>query len=146
MASASRKGNVMEHHGTTLDEFVTGYVLAARWTSDEVSDTDEIAPEALASIRKDCTQFLETNLADIETYEDEIGVWHGNDTVRGNDAAYTALESAGGDFWLSRNHHGSGFFERELGALGDRLQTAAQSCGESDLYSGDDGLIYVFPS
>ena len=46
------------------------------------------------------------------------------------------------DFWLTRNGHGVGFWDRGLGKLGDLLTDAAKTYGSADLYIGDDGLIY----
>jgi hypothetical protein len=50
---------------------------------------------------------------------------------------------AGHDFWLTRNHHGAGFWDRDLGEVGEQLTEAAQTYKEVDLYVGDDGKIYV---
>lgn len=44
----------------------------------------------------------------------------------------------GHDFWLTRNHHGSGFLDRGLGQVGDILTAAAKSFGEVNLYVDDD--------
>lgn len=49
---------------------------------------------------------------------------------------------AGIDFWLTRNGHGAGFWDRGLGDVGTRLTCAAHNYGSVDLYAGDDGLIY----
>ena len=49
----------------------------------------------------------------------------------------------GHDFWLTRNHHGAGFWDRGLGERGDILTKLAHPYGESDLYVGDDGKVYV---
>jgi hypothetical protein len=55
-------------------------------------------------------------------------------------------EQAGHDFWLSRNGHGTGFFDRSEICGDDRvrnaLQMAAESVGECNLYVGDDNMIY----
>lgn len=48
------------------------------------------------------------------------------------------------DFWLTRNGHGAGFWDRGLGDLGDKLTEASKSYGSSDLYVGDDNLIYLY--
>jgi hypothetical protein len=64
----------------------------------------------------------------------------------GEDADTLTPESLGHDFWLTRNRHGAGFWDRGLGELGERLTKAAQSFGESDLYLGDDGQLYLSPS
>jgi len=52
------------------------------------------------------------------------------------------------DFWLTRNHHGAGFWDRYSGGhpaaeLGDYLTKCAESYGSCDLYAGDDGKLYV---
>lgn len=50
------------------------------------------------------------------------------------------------DFWLTRNGHGAGFWDRtELDAdeLGDRLTVLAKEFGAVDLYQGDDRLLYL---
>ena len=50
---------------------------------------------------------------------------------------------AGHDFWLTRNRHGAGFWDRGLGERGQRLTDAAHVYGESYLSIGDDGKVYV---
>ena len=52
-------------------------------------------------------------------------------------------EQDGHDFWLTRNGHGAGFWDRGLGDVGDRLTDIAHGFGECDLYAGDDGRVYV---
>ena len=49
--------------------------------------------------------------------------------------------SAGHDFWLTRNHHGAGFWDRGLGEVGRKLTEAAHVYGDYDLYVGDDGKV-----
>jgi hypothetical protein len=107
--------------------FTRTYFEAMEWT-DCNSDNPELAsatawaPELIASAVADCTTFQEANTDDLA----ELG----------ND------EQAGVDFWLTRNGHGAGFWDRGNGALGDRLAAAAKIYGTVDLYAGDDGLIY----
>lgn len=64
----------------------------------------------------------------------------------GVDYSEVWAEQMGHDFWLTRNRHGAGFWDRGLGALGDELTKWAHSFGESDLYVGDDGKVYVYPT
>jgi len=49
----------------------------------------------------------------------------------------------GHDLWLTRNHHGAGFWDRGLGKLGDDLTLLAHSLGESELYVGDDDKLHL---
>lgn len=41
------------------------------------------------------------------------------------------------DFWLTRNDHGAGFWDRGLGEIGDVLTKAAKTFGSCDLYLND---------
>jgi hypothetical protein len=50
---------------------------------------------------------------------------------------------AGHDFWLTRNRHGAGFWDRGLGDAGRMLTEMAHPYGECALYVGDDALIYA---
>lgn len=52
-------------------------------------------------------------------------------------------EQIGHDFWLTRNDHGAGFWDRGLGELGERLTKISKDFGEIDLYLGDDELIWI---
>jgi hypothetical protein len=49
---------------------------------------------------------------------------------------------AGHDFWLTRNGHGAGFWDRGLGEVGRRLTDACKPYGSAYLYVGDNGMIY----
>lgn len=51
-------------------------------------------------------------------------------------------EQAGRDFWYTRNHHGTGFWDRNLGIVGDGLTEEAHKFQELCPYVGDDGKIY----
>lgn len=48
----------------------------------------------------------------------------------------------GHDFWLTRNGHGTGFWDRRNGDLGAWLTQQAEAFGEYDLYVGDDLMIH----
>jgi hypothetical protein len=126
-----------------LDDFVTGYLTAALWTTDgnpgqgEWQEHDQwaignIAPEALAQAQAECAEFQEKAEALLAIADD---------------AGYEERR-AGHDFWLTRNGHGAGFWDRtelDIGGIGVDLTRIAQGFGESDLYQGDDGRLYFFP-
>lgn len=122
-----------------IEEFLSAYIEAALWSScgpdeephacenlDDLFSADDIAPECLASMRADCADFIAAQAVDLCLYVQE---------------KHSAAE-AGHDFWLTRNGHGAGFWDRGLGALGERLTAAAKVYGSCDLYPGDDGKIY----
>lgn len=91
----------------------------------------DIALEALTKMTADCERFQRENAGDITS---ENLVYR---------SSYDINERAGHDFWLTRSHHGAGFWNgdwREPAAT--KLTTAAHAYGECELYVGDDGRIY----
>lgn len=119
----------------SLDEFTQGYYDGLFFTEDGPEDDGgsigektyyDFAPELHARIKADCADFQREN-AELLALAYKL-------------SDYDAKQ-AGIDFWLSRNGHGAGFFDRKL----DGLQSA---CGfrtkfpEFDLYIGDDGQVY----
>lgn len=122
-----------------FEKFVQAYIAAALWSStDEAGDPlddshspDDIAPETLQQMREDCRDFFDGMQKDLQEY------------CEATDSEEWSGEScAGHDYWLTRNGHGAGFWDRGLGALGQRLSDAAKVYRGFDLYIGDDGKIY----
>lgn len=112
-----------------LDAFTFGYVSAAMWllTDDDGHSLDylglhDIAPETIAAAIEDCRQFQADNADDLREYDSE---------------------TAGADFWLTRNRHGAGYWDGDYSEPeASRLTDAANAYGETDWYVGDDGLVY----
>jgi hypothetical protein len=127
-----------------LDDFTRGYIEAAFFTDTSTGDDAEmdlehasfaeLAPDALAAMMADCRTFQ-------ERYADDLAEACDNGRINGYD-----IEAAGRDFWYTRNGHGVGFWDRDLGDVGDKLSAL---CGwRTDfpsvaLYRGDDDLIHV---
>lgn len=109
-----------------------------QWEKKEYTIKD-LAPETLEKMTKDCIDF----------YNKYNELYH---------SAGWSDDKAAFDFWLTRNRHGSGFFDREMEDLDQELNykmsratfegikesliEAAHSYGEFHLYVGDDGLVY----
>ena len=123
---------------TKLDAFTRAYIECALWAETATHSEDDgddrsfeahgytvgdLAPGALAAIIEDCEAFQRDQG---DTYADG---W--------------TDEQAGHDFWLTRNRHGAGFWDRGHGPVGSTLTAAAHAYGESDIYVGDDGKLYV---
>ncbi len=113
----------------SLDEFTTQYLITALWSSidDDGEPLDnkyglaDIAPETLAKMSADCQKFL-------AKYKDMVA---------------EDLGRAGHDFWLTRNHHGAGFWSSDWrDDIGKTLTAASHRFGEFNLFVGDDNLIY----
>lgn len=106
-----------------LAAFVEGYLTCAVWSSldddgsplDHKYSTADLTTKARAAMRRDCRDFVRANRTDLQ-------------------ASGQSADNAGHDFWLARNHHGAGFWDRGLGEIGDRLTKAAQAYGSSDVY------------
>ena len=133
-----------------LDDFTQAYIEALFFTSCEGSTEagtfdpengsplpdeagfSDLAPEALREIVLDC-----------EAFQKDYGrFWnpHLVDNPGKNDA------QAGHDFWLTRNRHGAGFWDRPeiYGEPNAYLLTeAAQRFGECSVYLGDDSKIHI---
>ena len=121
-----------------MHSMTENYLIAALWSSTDNTNEqggdpldanyslDDIAPESVEQAEKDCLAFIAENDGDI-------------------DGDY---EQAGYDFWLTRNHHGAGFWdgdwdEERNGMIGQRLTEASHKFGEVNAVVGDDGKIYL---
>lgn len=131
----------------SLSEFAQGYVRAMLWSGcdDDGEPLDlnytagDLSAEAIDTIARDCGRFEAAHGHQWEhvaprDYGDGHGEWSG-------------AQSAGADFWLTRNGHGVGF--RELKDLygqdnAGAMDAAARAFGACDVYVGDDGLLHLF--
>ena len=118
-------------HDTDISDVELGYLNCALWSStgddgeplDADYDIEDIAPETRKQMRTDLTDFVLQNQALLK-------------------ASGLGDTQIGHDFWLTRNGHGAGFWDRGLGAIGDQLTEACKAYASVDLYVGDDGKIY----
>jgi len=133
-----------------VKEFIRGYLSAALFFSsftpcdedgNETGDTIEglsgyeWAEGQAESLHEECQDFIQAQAADLLEYVAQIPC----DLSQG-----TPWDYAGHDFWLTRNGHGVGYWDRGLGQLGERLTAASKAYGGKDLYLGDDELVYVY--
>lgn len=116
-----------------IGTMVSAYIDCALWAgldwSDSESDPahlddeygeDDLSPDALAEIASECNDFYDANAADL---------------------ADMSPEQAGHDFYLTRNGHGAGFWDRGLGNVGTRLTDAAHVYGTSELMPDGAGKL-----
>lgn len=127
-----------------MDEFLKGYLICALWSSNDESTPDggnpldqnygieDISEEAMAKMKADCEKFVRLN-GSLLTEENFVGRREGS-----------LMGYAGHDFWLTRNHHGAGFWDGDWAEeIGQKLTDSAHDFEEVDLYVGDDGKIYA---
>ena len=128
-----------------MDAFTRGYIVALYFTEsgdydDELTPEensgngaqfdvdDELSAEAIAAVREVCEDFQRSNSELLAQYRE----------CTGRDD-----ESAGHDFWLTRNRHGAGFWDRGEHTCLRELSENAGAYGECCAYRGDDGKVYV---
>ncbi len=111
-----------------IDRILDAYIECALWSStDESTESggypldanygpEDLTRKCRAEMRRDIRSFLE--------YCQETGI----------DLSSIRDSMIGYDFWLTRNGHGAGFWDRGLGDLGDQLTKAAKTFGAADLY------------
>lgn len=112
-----------------LDAFVLGYLECAVWAED-MGGVENIHGGTLARMILDCEKFQRQNVSDLEAYCASID--------------RRTMGHAGHDFWLTRNRHGAGFWDRHgvPNDVGKRLTVAAHAFGPFSLYLGDDGRTH----
>jgi len=113
-----------------VDSFFKAYVECALWSStgddgqplDKRFSIDNIEPATLAKMQTDCLAFYtEFNLGELPDSEQR---------------------RAGHDFWLTRNGHGSGFWDGDWNEPQASLMTiASHHAGNFDLYQCDDESV-----
>ena len=115
-----------------LSRYMTDYLVCVLWSStdddgnplDDNYGVEDINTSDVMQHEKQLEDFIEANWDDISE-------------------ADLDLEQVAHDFWLTRNGHGTGFWDRGLGEVGERLSAAAKVYGSSDAYVGDDGKVYL---
>lgn len=118
-----------------VNNFINGYIACMLWsTSGQTPDGEELedlteyplSQDAIDSIKADCEKFVNNN----------------KDLLSEVYSRPTDYQNAGHDFWLTRNGHGAGFWDRGFGVVGDALTARAQGFKELTPYIGDDEKIY----
>jgi hypothetical protein len=112
-----------------MDKFTQAYVECALWDEIDSDDTplghkytvNDLSTSTRLQMIEDCELFQALHKDDLSKLSEEQG---------------------GIDFWLTRNRHGTGFWDRGLVEVGDRLTKAANSFQVVSLYVGDDGQIH----
>jgi hypothetical protein len=113
--------SVEEAHAAMLDTTYDASLASVGFT---VADIDS---SGRANANASCESFVRANLADLASYD---------------------AREAGHLFWLTRNGHGSGFWEMP-GDAPCRLTRSAHAFGETHLYIGDGrpgGALTLFLS
>lgn len=113
-----------------MNRILLAYIECALWSStsdgeflDSIYGIEDIHPDTIKKMESDVNDFLE-KIQEIDTSD-----W--------------SEDQLGHDFWLTRNSHGAGFWDRGL-ENGDELTEIAKQFREVELYVGDDNLIHQY--
>ncbi|AET42325.1 hypothetical protein DSS3P1_12 [Ruegeria phage DSS3-P1] len=129
-----------------LPDFTRGYIEAAFFCGVDLPDgdrdesdsfgLDDLSADSLAEMAGDCAGFMAAHAADLDAL---------NGGGRGGDYDH---ESAGRDYWFTRNGHGVGFWDRGFtGEAGEAAARLSDACryNESSLWADDSGAVHVEP-
>lgn len=134
----------METTAREFRDFVNAYIACALWITHDGSNdsggepldrnysSEYLTEDARANIESECWGFVALNADDIDTMP----------RAPDGDSNYGY---AGHLFWLNRNGHGTGFWDRGDTIdpeVCERLHKSSKSAGERDLYVGDDGRLH----
>jgi len=125
----------LSKNSAIFNAIFAAYVEAIYWTDTEHDSDDKPSPDTamaestIFECMGDCADMLRQTAAHglIDAYAQSGQNW----------------EQFGHDFWLTRNGHGAGFWDRSIGKLGDDLSSIARDFGSVSAYAGDDGLLYI---
>jgi hypothetical protein len=98
---------------------------------DDHFTVSDLAPKAREAMRAELTDFIDgCAAAALDFWQAELGAGQ-----------------VGCDFWLTRNGHGAGFWDRFVTGIGATfgryLTEQARPYGQSYIYAGSDGKVYV---
>ncbi len=122
-----------------VTNMLAAYIEAALWSSLDYPEDDteeappmdatygpgDVDPEAEATMRKDCEDFLAACAA------------------AGIEMSELDSDQVGHDFWLTRNGHGVGFHDRGNGEPWDTLDRLSDEAGECHIHGASDGKVHV---
>lgn len=117
-----------------LNKFIAGYISCAVWSSTDANgqplDDRFTAADLTSKAQRSCT-------ADCRKFVTEQ--WEALQQAQALSPAMDA-ERCGHNFWLTRNRHGSGFWDEGLGNTGKTLTDAAHAYGEAHLFVNKNKL------
>jgi hypothetical protein len=130
--------------GADIDGMVDGYLDAQLWAQrdndreddsmlDANYDRDDIAPAYIESVTAEFRELVAAHPLAVRMYGAQRHYYAGDGSV---------WEHFGHDYYLTREHHGAGFWDRGLGHLGSYLTDIAHNAGEAeDLWDNGNGVL-----
>lgn len=115
------------------NDFFNAYITCALWSS--INDQDR---EPLDSYY-DISDFNKNSL---KTLHDHAIKFFTDNIDLINKAENYSYSQAGHDLWLTENGHGAGFWDRDIGDIGEKLTDLAGN-KETYIWVGGDGALYI---
>ena len=121
-----------------LQEFRFSFIETLFWVESgddegEIDAESELSEVVEEDIKADCRSFYRRAWVDLHNAADKLGIDH-----------LCAARLAGHDFYLTRNHHGAGFWDGDWPVpYGDLFTKISEGYGSFEVYEGDDGYIYL---
>jgi hypothetical protein len=123
-----------------MDLFTKSYIETALWSSCDNNDNPLDESYFLSDISKESLQQI---IIDCKAFQESYAKWLKPEHCRKHKSEDAILMQAGHDFWLTRNSHGTGFWDGDWSEeAGKALTEAAKSFGSVDLYVCDDEKIH----
>ena len=118
-----------------IQNILNRYLVCALWAEvddncdplDKNFSIEEFAEESVEAAKKEIEDFIGLLEREEINWQDDV-----------------SDEQFGHDFWLTRNGHGCGFWDRGLGQLGDNLTKWAKSYGGASVIVGRGGKLYIY--
>lgn len=130
-----------------LSNFARHYLISTLWSSvdddgeplDSNYNIHDFTPESIQKAQDDCDAF-QKEAGDLLSlsYESDHYV-----SMQSHPDCDGKIDSAAGhDFWLTRNSHGTGFWDRGNEPFWKALSAIAERQGSCDVYVGDAGHLH----
>ena len=129
----------------SYQEFRQSYITALFWSTTDCRGNGDCSCNDCECFDSwaDESDFADGELAKIDTMCRSFYDTHSDDFV-GASTQCTQDEQAGHDFCMTQNGHGCGFWDGDWPEpAATRLTSASESARECNIYTGDDGEIYV---
>lgn len=114
-----------------LSELLKGYAACLLWVAPEDEKGKNLDEYGIIDIDEDTLKKMKEEVEEFKEENEDLFL-----KVNMSD------EQIGHDFALTRNHHGTGFWDRGFGQDGNILSERCDKWGEYNLYAGDDGKVY----
>jgi hypothetical protein len=114
-----------------INKILENYLICALWTDEEqIKEKNENVDITIGNVSEDSKNKA---LSDIKKFV----------KVAGKALKGLTMEEIGHNLWLTRNGHGTGFWDRGyVEKVSDKLTKCAKELGSLDIYVGDDEKLH----